>query len=1108
LAKKKGRKRRQKVRKPKLGVQAPGAVTPAQPTPKPFEPEVLPAIEGEPRAPVELKPLEPQVITAPLAPPVEKTPLACPIRAGFKTWFISSISIYSVILLTLVAFMFYVRVNFSYDVVVNTFPEINFAQDDAVYHMRLINHAVENWPHFLLYDAYTVFPYGSSTHFGPFFTLLVATAAEVIGLGSPSQQLVDMVGALSPAVFACLCAVPVYYIGKLAYNRRVGILAALLFAVIPGQFVLRGLIGFTDHDMAALLFILISTALTLKAILLGRDVFNPHVEEEQRRHKDKKKQEPAADIPRIPGMFTVFKDLLRGIPANLRTTGWLVRNPLGWVFVFAAVLTVFAALAGGYVVAAIPTLVVLALIAAASETAGPLRNTLIYSTLAGLAFGSFMLVWTGAFFFELIILVFILFQAVLDVWRGHDPRYLFWPVALLFAVPMAFVPFFIDTSLGLQLGFYSIAQPVFLLVGLMAVAGIWLAWWASSRLPITRKLGYPVTLIVLAVAGLALIAVVSPGIMTAIEGAFGIFTPTGGGTTVAEMASVYYDRSTGQLSLTPALQNFGVLYFVSLVGMAMLFWRILKHRLPADMLLMAFSVLFFIAMYSQSRFSIFFAASVALLSALVFERGLQVMGISRLSAGYQSKADTRENADRFLSHNGKTVAYCLVFVLLLFFIALPGINGQPQRQGDIPGVFYFATDQYFGVDDQWYDALNWMNNSTPPLSLDYYQRYYEAPPAGEHYDYPPEDYAVMSWWDYGHVITYWAHRIPNANPFQSGIMFSNESGDFGAAYYFTSTDEQEANNMLDMLGSRFVVSDDQMAGVHYNDKFSAMVVWANNTYDNGTAIEYYTPTIDVIGGYPYPRAEYADDDYFWWDGYRYRTQTYWETMQASLHYFDGSGMRFTGDEVMLATNNYYGVQDQGTGQYNNFLVKYKFSQGQEIPALEHYRLVYESPKFTGGLAYLYHPGDATSRNYSQLVWVDSYTYGDRQYYAFMDPAWTVHVVKIWEYVPGVTIIGTAEPDAELSLEITVQTNAPSPSVNVTTDMLEETNRTFTYRAWATAGADGNFEFVVPYPTGPMQGDGYQYDVVALGPYFISDGQTTYEVHVTEEQIMEGATIRL
>ena len=46
---------------------------------------------------------------------------------------------------------------------------------------------------------------------------------------------------------------------------------------------------------------------------------------------------------------------------------------------------------------------------------------------------------------------------------------------------------------------------------------------------------------------------------------------------------------------------------------------------------------------------------------------------------------------------------------------------------------------------------------------------YNAPPNGEMFQYPDSAYGVMSWWDYGHVITYFAHPIPHANPFQAGI---------------------------------------------------------------------------------------------------------------------------------------------------------------------------------------------------------------------------------------------------------------------------------------------------------------------------------------------------
>jgi dolichyl-diphosphooligosaccharide--protein glycosyltransferase len=54
------------------------------------------------------------------------------------------------------------------------------------------------------------------------------------------------------------------------------------------------------------------------------------------------------------------------------------------------------------------------------------------------------------------------------------------------------------------------------------------------------------------------------------------------------------------------------------------------------------------------------------------------------------------------------------------------------------------------------------------------------------------DAKIMSWWDYGHLITYIAKRIPNANPFQQGVI-----GPVGSANYFISTSEDEANKVLD-----------------------------------------------------------------------------------------------------------------------------------------------------------------------------------------------------------------------------------------------------------------------------------------------------------------------
>jgi len=76
----------------------------------------------------------------------------------------------------------------------------------------------------------------------------------------------------------------------------------------------------------------------------------------------------------------------------------------------------------------------------------------------------------------------------------------------------------------------------------------------------------------------------------------------------------------------------------------------------------------------------------------------------------------------------------------------------------------------------WYESLTWMRKNTPePIS---YYELYQMPEMNkttgriEDYNYPPEAYGVISWWDYGHWITRIAHRIPVANPFQPGYWGS------------------------------------------------------------------------------------------------------------------------------------------------------------------------------------------------------------------------------------------------------------------------------------------------------------------------------------------------
>jgi len=74
--------------------------------------------------------------------------------------------------------------------------------------------------------------------------------AWVMGLGHPAQRTIEVVGAYFPAVLGALTTIPVYVVGKEVFDRNAGLLSAALVAILPGQFLARSLLGFTDHHAA------------------------------------------------------------------------------------------------------------------------------------------------------------------------------------------------------------------------------------------------------------------------------------------------------------------------------------------------------------------------------------------------------------------------------------------------------------------------------------------------------------------------------------------------------------------------------------------------------------------------------------------------------------------------------------------------------------------------------------------------------------------------------------------------------------------------------------------------------------------------------------------
>jgi dolichyl-diphosphooligosaccharide--protein glycosyltransferase len=102
-------------------------------------------------------------------------------------------------------------------------------------------------------------------------------------------------------------------------------------------------------------------------------------------------------------------------------------------------------------------------------------------------------------------------------------------------------------------------------------------------------------------------------------------------------------------------------------------------------------------------------------------------------------------------------------------------------------------------------------------------------------------------------------------------------------------------------------------------------------------------------------------------------------------------------------------------------------------------------------------------------------------------------VKVFEYVEGAKITGTA---------------SPNEGVNINTTILTGQGRTFEYSQSTTSDSEGRYEFTVPYSTeGPVSGE-TQFDTAPSGPYVISYGDTTREIRVGEEAVLKGEEVKV
>ncbi|HEX9367402.1 MAG TPA: STT3 domain-containing protein [Vicinamibacterales bacterium] len=157
-----------------------------------------------------------------------------------------------------------VRVVFSYGLVV-TPSGVNFQDNDSWYHARAVEHLVANWPHRVRHDPYAIYG-GQTVPLAPLLDFVVATAAVVAGLGSPSSHLVDVVAAWAPAVLGALIPLPVFFAGRRLFDQRAALLGAAFVAIFPGHLLERSRFGYLDHHVLEALLSMTTLWLAVRAL--------------------------------------------------------------------------------------------------------------------------------------------------------------------------------------------------------------------------------------------------------------------------------------------------------------------------------------------------------------------------------------------------------------------------------------------------------------------------------------------------------------------------------------------------------------------------------------------------------------------------------------------------------------------------------------------------------------------------------------------------------------------------------------------------------------------------------------------------------------------------
>jgi dolichyl-diphosphooligosaccharide--protein glycosyltransferase len=673
---------------------------------------------------------------------------------------------------------------------------------------------------------------------------------------------------------------------------------------------------------------------------------------------------------------------------------------------------------------------------------GTYKSLLLVSGFAGVSYLLGLFTMPTMILFAMIAGIFTVIQFVIDTYRGRTSEYLLLINITIFIIAIVGMLVFGLKNTGIDLSTYSIGH---IIAYLGMIFGTLVLYLLQQHLKNKEKYYYLVALAGCGLAFAVFLYFAIPQLYTLLI--YDLFSFFG----QAPVTETVQEARGWDPALAWHTFNYGLLLMAG--GILVMIYKNIRNEHPEQVFALVWSVVMFFSTWQHVRYEYYLAINVALLAAVcvtfLFSQGLP--DILRLTSGIPARTEggqgrdpapgagiqgkkqrkSQKTASRHATTNYPLLGLLVISLGLSLLFVYTSVSYS----------YISASASPTRMNSDWRESMDWMAENTPETGVDY-SRIYDQ----KSFQYPAGSYGVMSWWDYGHLITYIAKRIPNANPFQQGV-----AGPDGAAAFFMSTSEDKADAILDRIGTRYIVTDVEMD----TGKF-----WAMSTWDNATLATNPYQMVMIIQNRNDPTG---------YEIARLNKQEYYLTTISRLHNFDGSmgtpsvayyieyadpSVTSANYPVVTTVQKIDAAEAKLRAEQFNINPKAGMHAAvmnpeatsdivhpiDTVPALQHYRLVHESP----------------TNVFDTKTGVD------------------VRYVKIFEYVKGAHIKG------EGIIEVPVVT---------------DTGRTFTYRQESING-----EFVVPYST-----TGNNYDVKTTGKYTVTGTGKQYEV--PESAVLEGATIQ-